>query len=77
MTAAEYEEGLHYVLSEWFVREVQPRLHGRAFLVRYCDDFAIGCELTSDADRLGAVIPKRFVRYGLQIHTQKTRQVPF
>jgi group II intron reverse transcriptase/maturase len=68
---------LHYVLDEWFVQEVQPRLHGRAFLVRYCDDFVIGCELTSDASRLGLVIPKRFARYGLQIHPEKTRQVPF
>ena len=68
---------LHYVLDEWFVHEVQPRLYGRAFVVRYCDDFVIGCELASDARRLGVVIPKRFARYGLQIHPQKTRQVPF
>ncbi len=26
---------LHYVLDEWFAREVQPRLQGRAYLVRY------------------------------------------
>ena len=32
---------------------------------------------SSDADRLGVVIPKRFARYGLQIHPEKTRQVPF
>ena len=68
---------LHYVLDEWFVREVQPRLHGRAFLVRFADDFVIGCELASDADRLALVIPKRFAKYGLQIHPEKTRQVPF
>ncbi|MGQ7844760.1 group II intron reverse transcriptase/maturase [Granulosicoccus sp. 3-233] len=68
---------LHYVLDEWFVHEVQPRLHGRAFLVRFADDFVIGCELASDTDRLGVVIPKRFARYGLQIHPEKTRQVPF
>ncbi len=68
---------LHYVLDEWFVHEVKPRLHGRAFLVRFADDFVIGCELASDTDRLGVVIPKRFARYGLQIHPEKTRQVPF
>ena len=68
---------LHYVLDEWFVHEVVPRLHGRAFIVRFADDFVIGCELASDAERLGVVIPKRFARYGLQIHPEKTRQVPF
>ena len=33
---------LHYVLDEWIAREVQPRLRGRAFVVRYADDFVIG-----------------------------------
>jgi group II intron reverse transcriptase/maturase len=33
---------LHYVLDAWFVREVQPRLKGRAFLIRYADDCAPG-----------------------------------
>jgi RNA-directed DNA polymerase len=31
---------LHYVLDVWFEREVQPRLKGRAFLIRYADDCA-------------------------------------
>jgi len=67
---------LHYVLDEWFVDTVQPRLHGRAFLVRFADEFVIGCELVSDVDRLGLVIPKRFAKYGLRIHPEKRRQVP-
>jgi RNA-directed DNA polymerase len=33
---------LHYVLDEWFAQEVQPRLRGRAHLVRYADDCAPG-----------------------------------
>jgi RNA-directed DNA polymerase len=31
---------LHYVLDVWFAEVVQPRLKGRAFLVRYADDCA-------------------------------------
>jgi RNA-directed DNA polymerase len=31
---------LHYVLDDWFEREVKPRLRGRAFLIRYADDCA-------------------------------------
>ena len=30
------------MLDEWIAREVQPRLWGRAFVVRYADDFVIG-----------------------------------
>ena len=31
---------LHEVVDRWFESEVQPRLKGRAFLVRYADDRA-------------------------------------
>jgi group II intron reverse transcriptase/maturase len=68
---------LHYVLDEWFVEVVQPRLKGRAFLVRYCDDFIIGCELEEDARRVLEVLPRRLEKYGLAIHPEKTRLVPF
>ena len=33
---------LHYVLDEWFEKDVRPRLKGEAFLIRYADDFAVG-----------------------------------
>jgi RNA-directed DNA polymerase len=31
---------LHYVLDEWFAKEVRPRMKGEAFLIRYADDCA-------------------------------------
>lgn len=31
---------LHYVVDEWFDREVRPRLRGPGALIRYCDDCA-------------------------------------
>ena len=68
---------LHRVLDEWFAKEVQPRLKGRSFLVRFADDFVVSCELESDAQRIMAVLPKRFARFGLTIHPTKTRLVPF
>jgi RNA-directed DNA polymerase len=68
---------LHYVLDEWFEREVKPRLQGRAFLIRYADDFVIGFAHESDARRVLEVLPKRFAKYGLQLHPAKTRLVPF
>jgi group II intron reverse transcriptase/maturase len=68
---------LHYVLDEWFEREVRPRLKGHAFLVRYADDFVIGFAREEDAHRVLAVLPKRFEKYGLSLHPEKTRLVPF
>lgn len=68
---------LHYVLDDWFAREVQPRLKGRAYVVRYADDFVVGFTDDEDARRVMAVLPKRFGRYGLMIHPDKTRLVPF
>jgi group II intron reverse transcriptase/maturase len=68
---------LHHVLDEWFVKVVKPRMKGRCFLIRFADDFAIGCELESDARRIMTVLPKRFDRYGLSIHPQKSKMVKF
>ena len=68
---------LHYVLDVWFAREVQPLLKGRSFLVRYADDFVMGFACEEDARRVLAVLPKRFGKYGLTLHPDKTRLVPF
>lgn len=43
---------LHNVLDDWFVKEVQPRMKGRSFLIRFADDFIAGFELESDAGRV-------------------------
>jgi RNA-directed DNA polymerase len=68
---------LHYVLDVWFEREVRPRLRGEATLIRYADDFVIGFERRDDAERVQAVLGKRMGRYGLTLHPDKTRLVPF
>src|SRR5262249_56277953 len=68
---------LHYVLDLWFEQEVQPRLKGRAFLIRYADDFVMGFACEEDARRVLDVLPKRFGKYGLTIHPDNTRLLPF
>jgi RNA-directed DNA polymerase len=67
---------LHYVLDVWFEQDVKPRLQGRAFLVRYADDFVMGFACEEDARRVLEVLPKRFGKYGLALHPDKTRLVP-
>jgi RNA-directed DNA polymerase len=68
---------LHHVLDEWFEQEVRPRMQGRCFLIRFADDFVIGCEMEGDARRIMAVLPKRFARFGLRIHPTKTALIAF
>ena len=68
---------LHHVLDEWYVKEVRPRLKGRSFLIRFADDFIIGCEKEEDARKVMEVLPKRFNRFNLTIHPEKTTLVDF
>ena len=68
---------LHYVLDRWFATEVKPRLRGKTTLLRYCDDFIIGFEREDDAWRVRAVLEKRLGRFGLTLHPDKTRLLPF
>ena len=68
---------LHYVLDDWFARDVRPRMSGQVFLVRYADDFVMGFTREEDARRVMDVLPKRFGKHGLAIHPDKTRLVPF
>ena len=68
---------LHYVLDRWFATEVKPRLRGKTTLLRYCDDFIIGFEREDDARRVRVVLEKRLGRFGLTLHPDKTRLLPF
>ncbi len=68
---------LHEVLDRWFERDVQPRMRGRAFLIRFADDAVLGFASHADALRVIEVLPKRFGKYGLTLHPDKTRLVPF
>jgi RNA-directed DNA polymerase len=68
---------LHEVLDVWFEQEVKPRLAGKAFIIRYADDAVAVFEQETDARRVLEVLPKRFEKYGLRLHPEKTRLVRF
>lgn len=68
---------LHEVLDVWFESEVRPRLQGQAKLTRYADDFVVLFSLEEDARRVMEVLPKRFAKYGLTLHPEKTRLIEF
>jgi RNA-directed DNA polymerase len=50
---------------------------GRSYLIRYADDFVIGFTDEKDARRVMDVLAKRFAKYGLTLHPDKTRLIPF
>ena len=69
---------LHHVLDRWFAREWRPReVRGEAYLVRYADDFVLGFERRSDAERFMEAVGERFATYGLEVHPEKTRLLEF
>lgn len=68
---------LHEVLDMWFEHQVKPVLHAPAFLVRFADDFLIVFKTKRDAEKVLAVLPKRFGKYGLTLHPDKTQLVRF
>jgi group II intron reverse transcriptase/maturase len=68
---------LHHVIDEWFAQQVQPRLKGKAQMVRYADDIVMVFASEQDALRVKEVLPKRLEKYGLSLHPDKTKLVRF
>ncbi len=68
---------LHEVLDAWFHRYARPLVGGRCELVRFADDFVILCERKEDAERFFKGIYPRFEKFGLVLHPEKTKLVPF
>jgi RNA-directed DNA polymerase len=68
---------LHYVLDDWFENVVKPRLRGEAYEIRYADDFILCFQYREDAERVLRVLSKRFGKFGLSLHPEKTRLIEF
>lgn len=68
---------LHEVLDVWFENTAKPRLKGKAFMVRFADDVILGFQNKEDALRIYEVLPKRFAKYNLTLHPEKTRLIRF
>ena len=69
---------LHHVLDGWFARQWRPReARGEVYIVRYADDFVLGFEYRSDAERFMEAMRERFASFGLDLHPEKTRLLEF
>ena len=67
---------LHEVVDKWFRNEVQPRVSG-ARMFRFADDIVMVFSRKEQAEKVLEVTRKRFEKFGLTLHPEKTRIVDF
>jgi RNA-directed DNA polymerase len=69
---------LHYVLDVWFERRFARReCRGKAFLVRYADDFVACFEFEEDARSFARMLAERLQDFGLEVAPTKTALMRF
>ena len=68
---------LHDVLDQWIEKDVKPVLRNGVRLIRYADDALLCFRDQSDAQRVYHVLSKRFGKYGLTLHPEKTKLLDF
>jgi group II intron reverse transcriptase/maturase len=68
---------LHYVLDLWIMRKVRKELAGRIYLIRYADDFVIGCTDKEDAQKVWEMLTDRLKKFGLELSPEKSRLMEF
>jgi RNA-directed DNA polymerase len=68
---------LHYVLDLWTDRWRKAHAAGEVIIVRYADDFIIGFQSKSDAERFLGELRERLAKFSLELHPEKTRLIEF
>ena len=68
---------LHYVLDLWFQKWRSRTACGDTIIVRYADDFVVGFEHKSDAERFLCDLKARLASFSLDLHPDKTRLIEF
>ncbi|MDP6433734.1 MAG: reverse transcriptase domain-containing protein, partial [Candidatus Scalindua sp.] len=68
---------LHYVLDLWFEKKIRPQARGACHMVRYADDFVCMIQYQDDARHIEQSLRERFAKFGLELHSEKTRTISF
>jgi group II intron reverse transcriptase/maturase len=68
---------LHYVLDQWAHQWRQTQARGDVILVRWADDFVVGFQYQWEAERFLQELKKRFEKFKLELHPEKTRLLEF
>src|SRR5215470_9317566 len=68
---------LHYTFDLWTQRWRKTQAHGDVIVVRYADDIIVGFQHRAEAERFLAELRERFAKFGLELHSEKTRLLEF
>ena len=68
---------LHYVFDLWVQQWRTTQARGDVIVVRYADDFLVGFQHKSEAERFLAELRERFRKFHLELHPDKTRLLEF
>jgi len=68
---------LHYVLDLWVHGWRSHHAQGEVYIIRYCDDFVLGFQYRSDAERFQRELARRLAQFSLELHSEKTRLIEF
>ena len=68
---------LHYVFDLWVEAWRKKVARGDVIAVRYADDLVVGFQHRADAERFLSEFRDRLVRFGLELHPDKTRLIEF
>lgn len=68
---------LHYVLDLWVQQKSKDRSRGEINIVRWADDFVVGFENKSQAEKFLSELQERMLKFSLELHPDKTRILEF
>jgi len=68
---------LHYAFDLWVEAWRKRVARGDVIAVRYADDLVVGFQHRADAERFLSEFRDRLVRFGLELHPDKTRLIEF
>ena len=68
---------LHYVFDLWVQRWRKRQARGDVVVVRWADDFVVGFQHRAEAERFLVELRERFAKFGLELHSDKTRLIEF
>src|SRR6201988_383689 len=68
---------LHYVFDLWVHQWRRTKAKGDVIVVRWADDFVVGFQYRSEAERFHGELAERFANFKLKLHPEKTRLIEF
>ncbi len=68
---------LHYVYDLWVQQWKKLKARGDIIVVRFADDTVVGFQYESDAKQFHKELNERLLKFGLELHPEKTRLIEF